>query len=116
MIVLLYFAPIFNFKENQGTRSPENCHFPFKYDGKEYFSCTTVADPSKRPWCAVEVDSNGNAGGKWGHCDPTSCSAGSSGLTKSSPGSNLNSRSRACQTVSHIEIAKDLFGTLTACS
>ena len=114
-VLVAIFCSHFDLKDSiDGTRSPENCHFPFKIRGKdkEYLSCTTVHDPDNKPWCPVEVDSKGEATKRWGHCDPALCSAGSSSSTTSSPGSNLNSRSRACQTVSQIKIAKCLIGPL----
>ena len=54
------------------------CIFPFKYKGITYQTCTFVRrydskskaiDPDE-PWCATEVDSNGEMSeGKWGICD-----------------------------------------------
>ena len=88
----------------KGTRTPADCVFPlkFKFNGKEYSSCTTDGDPDKKPWCPIELDSKGGATKRWGHCDPALCSTGST--NKPPGGSNVNDRSKACRTVSHIEI------------
>ncbi len=33
------------------------CKFPFKYEGKEYFNCTS--DWTGYPWCSTTVNENG---------------------------------------------------------
>ena len=47
------------------------CVFPFNYGGTSYSKCSTQDNPE--PWCATEVDANGNYEpgiyGKWGNCD-----------------------------------------------
>merc|ERR1711983_386761 len=64
-------------------RSGENCVFPFKYKGVEYFKCTYADSPT--PWGATEVDSSSNVfTNKWGDCDDsstTSCETGTISIT-----------------------------------
>ena len=46
-----------------------SCYFPFKYKGETHSKCS-IAD-SESPWCATEVDSNGDAiRGRWADCNP----------------------------------------------
>ena len=48
----------------------QNCQFPFTYDDVTYEDCTDV-DNDGVPWCAVLVDSFGNAvPTMWGVCGP----------------------------------------------
>ena len=48
----------------------QNCQFPFTYDDVIYEDCTDV-DNGGVPWCAVLVDSYGNAvPTMWGNCGP----------------------------------------------
>ena len=59
-----------------GTRNPEECVFPFRYNGKTYRECTIDQDPDGRRWCSVQVDINGNHvtnRRKWGHCNGRKC-------------------------------------------
>ncbi|KAI8509261.1 hypothetical protein Bbelb_131090 [Branchiostoma belcheri] len=42
----------------------KECHFPFKYKGKTYNSCTTAGHT--RPWCAFTANYQTN---KWKNCD-----------------------------------------------
>lgn len=59
-----------------GTPFPEQCVFPFKFEGDTFFSCTSQGDSENREWCSVEVDLEGNhqtGGARWGHCDPGLC-------------------------------------------
>ena len=52
------------------TISNKKCIFPFKFKGTEYIECTTVESENNQPWCASEVDRNGNVvNGKWEDCN-----------------------------------------------
>ena len=50
------------------------CHFPFKYNGQQYDSCTFEPIPGFNPdgllpWCALEVDENNEVKpNKWALC------------------------------------------------
>ncbi len=58
-----------------GTRSPEDCVFPFRFDGALRRGCIHSAEDD-RYWCSVEVFPNGDhvtGQGRWGHCDPDRC-------------------------------------------
>ena len=45
------------------------CYFPFKYKGETHSKCSKA--DSESPWCATEVDSNGDViHGKWADCNP----------------------------------------------
>ena len=52
------------------TNSTENgmkCIFPFHYQGNTYFECTS--DDHDKPWCAYEVDNDGNlVDDEWENC------------------------------------------------
>ena len=37
----------------------KQCRFPFKFRRKTFASCTSDFDPDSRPWCATEINSNG---------------------------------------------------------
>ena len=50
------------------TTSGELCVFPFYYNKKLYYSCTTV-DYENKLWCATSF--NYNRDNKWGDCDTT---------------------------------------------
>jgi len=51
-----------------GPDTYKSCEFPFVYQGKVYFTCTTV-DNGHQPWCATKVnDKNHLIIGKWGIC------------------------------------------------
>ncbi|XP_030046921.1 scavenger receptor cysteine-rich type 1 protein M130 [Microcaecilia unicolor] len=39
--------------ELRGKSAVAVCHFPFIFDGKSYFSCTTAGRPDGKYWCAV---------------------------------------------------------------
>ena len=43
------------------TTNDVRCQFPFKYNGTEYNSCTTVDNPNNDPWCAISLKGNGNS-------------------------------------------------------
>ena len=58
------------------TTSGVPCIFPFKYRGVEYTECTTVGSVGGTPWCATEVDEDGNLiRGAYGNCNEESCEA-----------------------------------------
>jgi len=51
-----------------GPDAHKSCKFPFVYQGKVFFTCTSV-DNGHQPWCATEVnDKNHLIIGKWGSC------------------------------------------------
>jgi len=50
----------------------QKCVFPFKYKGVEYTKCTTEDSENSAPWCAVDVQEDGEATyGAWEDCDPS---------------------------------------------
>merc|ERR1712130_717202 len=50
----------------------QKCIFPFKYQGVEYNKCTTVDSENLAPWCAVDIQEDGEATyGAWEDCDPS---------------------------------------------
>ena len=51
-----------------------NCVFPFTFNRRVHNTCTTI-DGDATPWCATQVDANGNlAGGSaWEYCTSPSC-------------------------------------------
>ncbi|KAI8515324.1 hypothetical protein Bbelb_061370 [Branchiostoma belcheri] len=53
-------------REPTDRRADSECHFPFKYGGKTYYSCTN--DFHDRPWCALTAVYQS---GKWKNCEPT---------------------------------------------
>ncbi|XP_051549645.1 uncharacterized protein LOC127438245 isoform X9 [Myxocyprinus asiaticus] len=52
-----------------GNSNGAPCKFPFKYNDKDYYNCTTDNEESKKLWCATV--SNYAQDAKWGYC-PTS--------------------------------------------
>ena len=44
------------------------CHFPFKWNGIRHDACTVHDTPNGKPWCAIEVDDNGDATDAWAAC------------------------------------------------
>jgi hypothetical protein len=76
-LIVFYFSDIiflqchFIFSESRcavKTTSGELCVFPFYYNKKLYYSCTTV-DYENKLWCATSF--NYNRDNKWGDCDTT---------------------------------------------
>ena len=47
-----------------GNSNGNCCHFPFKYGGKMYTTCTTQDDT--KPWCATTYDYDVDK--QWGYC------------------------------------------------
>ena len=48
------------------------------FRGKTYKSCTTDDSENKQPWCAYEVNRNGEVvRGKWADCEPGFACSGS---------------------------------------
>jgi len=46
------------------------CQFPFIFEGRTYSKCTTVKSENNKPWCATQVDSDGQVvRGKWEDCE-----------------------------------------------
>ena len=57
--------------EKMGEGDRRECVFPFKYKGKTYEKCTEDHHDVGHPWCAYEVDSDGELGRwprKWAYC------------------------------------------------
>ena len=84
-----------------GTGRPEQCVFPFSYNGQTYNECITVNDPQGKPWCSVEVDRNGvhvSNRARWGHCNRRKCSdnAGGKSSTCVTNGSGKARRGTPC--------------------
>ncbi|KAK6466647.1 hypothetical protein HHUSO_G35914 [Huso huso] len=52
-----------------GNSNGASCKFPFKYNDKDYYYCTTDNEETKKLWCATV--SNYTQDPKWGYC-PTS--------------------------------------------
>nr|XP_046229424.1 protein sel-1 homolog 1 isoform X1 [Scatophagus argus] len=52
---------------NGGTAHGEPCVFPFLFQGKEYFDCTTDGRVDGRLWCATIYDYDQEK--KWGFCE-----------------------------------------------
>jgi len=68
------------------TITGRRCVFPFKYRGKTYNSCTNDGTTNGQPWCAYEIQRDGNAvPGKWEDCDPSVCQVSEACLTESGP-------------------------------
>merc|ERR1719397_2397823 len=71
-----------------GARPGEECVFPFRLQGRTYWTCTRAGGFSQ-PWCSTATDAAGNhLHGRWGDSGqdcPTSSSA-SSCPTRSGPG------------------------------
>ena len=63
-----------------GNEPGQVCIFPFiQSDGVEWTECTER--DADQPWCATEVDSDGNiVTGKWGNCDTEKCSWAGKGI------------------------------------
>ena len=52
------------------TVAGQKCILPFNYEGTTYSECTSV--DNDQPWCAYEVDSEGNlVEGEWENCGNT---------------------------------------------
>jgi len=52
------------------TVQKNNCVFPFIYEGETYNKCTTVGSENEAPWCATEVDENGEVvRNTWEDCE-----------------------------------------------
>lgn len=57
------------------TKKGKQCVFPFKYKNVLYTACTRRANGlfgsglGADPWCATDVDLNGNYNGAWDNCD-----------------------------------------------
>ena len=51
------------------TNDCTDCIFPFFYSGRLHTTCTTI-DGDPRPWCATEVDINGEWT-DWSYCAAT---------------------------------------------
>lgn len=63
------FTEKFLYAETPTTGGNSNgapCKFPFIYNGKEYYHCTTDHAESRRLWCATV--SNYDQDPKWGYC------------------------------------------------
>ena len=61
------------------TKGGENCVFPFRYNGNNYYGCTIDGSASDYAWCATSVDGNGNVG-NWDQCKAgTGCPKASTG-------------------------------------
>lgn len=59
-----------------GTPLSLPCVFPFKYKGLTFDKCTEEFDKDRKPWCSVQVNSEGehvSGAGLWGHCDLDTC-------------------------------------------
>jgi len=49
----------------------QKCVFPFLYKGIEYDTCITVDSDNNAPWCAVQIEEDGEATyGAWEDCAP----------------------------------------------
>ena len=44
------------------------CIFPFKWNGIRHDACTMHDTPNGKPWCAIEVDDQGEATDAWAAC------------------------------------------------
>ena len=64
-----YFNDLYYIGENiiiEGTTDETKCFFPFEYNGRKYFGCTTQDQVDGRPWCSsTEKYSNESLG----YCD-----------------------------------------------
>merc|ERR1712098_955906 len=53
------------------------CVFPFTYNKKKYYTCTTAGGFSK-PWCSTQTRFGKHITGQWGDCDTNTCPSESS--------------------------------------
>ena len=68
-----YLASRFSTVPECRTKENHKCKFPFEYNGKRYFECTTDGGEDE-PWCYQQT-------GGWGYCKTETCKS-SGNLTK----------------------------------